>query len=284
MNPSNMHPDWLDPEDLAIVVGARSLLFVPGDRSDRFEKAAASGADGIVLDLEDAVAADHRPAARESVVAWLSNGGRGTVRINPVGEMDHDLDVAALEGAPGLIAALVAKAEDPDALTSVSRRLGVPVVGLLETAAGVARAREIAAAAGVARLGFGHLDLAADLGCATSHIAMHFFRSEVVLASRAAGLPGPMDGVTTALEDPDALRGDLEHARELGLTGKLLIHPKQVEGTHDAYRPTQDEIDWAERVLAAVAEGGTGAVRLDGDMIDPPVVALAHDILRRRDR
>lgn len=279
------------------LTSARSFLFVPGDRPDRFDKAVAADPDVVVLDLEDAVAAQHRAAARESVVSWLRGGGRAAVRINGVGCSDHEKDVAALasvatkhaaDGAGdatdvGLVAVLVAKAEDPALLTGLAERLSVPVVALLETAVGVLRAAEIAAADGVARLAIGHLDLAADLGADTSRVAMLHARSHLVLASRAAGLPGPLDGVTTALDDPDLLEDDLRHARELGMTGKLLIHPRQVEITHAAFRSTPDEVAWAQQVRAAVAEHGTGAVRLDGDMVDAPVLARADEILRRKD-
>lgn len=287
---------------LTRVQQARSFLFVPGDRPERFDKAVASGADVVIVDLEDAVAPEQRPAAREALAAWLSGGGRAAVRVNASGTEDHEADLVALaavtgqagqsEGAgqagqgegAGLLAVVVAKAEDPAALTAAHHRLGVPVVALVESAVGVQRAAELAAADGVARLAFGHLDHAVDLGAEPSRVAMLLSRSTLVLASRAAGLPGPVDGVTTALDDPELLADDLRHARELGLTGKLLIHPRQVERTHAAYRPSEDEVAWARKVLAAVEEHGTGAVRVDGDMVDPPVVARAHDILRRKDR
>lgn len=275
---------------LARVQQARSFLFVPGDRPDRFDKAAGAGADLVIVDLEDAVAEERRPAAREQVAGWLAGGGAAAVRVSAVGTPDHAADVEALASvvAPGdeggLLGVVVAKAEDPVALSGLALRLRVPLLALVETARGVARAADIAGAEGVARLAFGHLDLAADLGAEPTREAMLHSRSALVLASRAAGLPGPVDGVTTALDDAGRLAEDLAHARGLGMTGKLLIHPRQVDPTHAAYRPTEDQLAWAERVLAAVAEGGTGAVRVDGDMVDPPVVARAEDILRRKDR
>lgn len=277
---------------LTRVQQARSFLFVPGDRPDRFDKAVGASADLVILDLEDAVAPERRPEAREHVAAWLAAGGAAAVRISAAGTPDHAADVEALsplvaagtDQDTGLLAVVVAKAEDPAALSALALRLRAPLLALVETARGVARAADITGAEGVARLAFGHLDLAADLGAEPTRKAMLHSRSVLVLASRAAGLPGPVDGVTTALDDTDLLTEDLGHARELGLTGKLLIHPRQVQATHAAYRPNEDEVAWAERVLTAVAEGGTGAVRVDGDMVDPPVVARAQDILRRKDR
>lgn len=265
---------------------ARSFLFVPGDREDRFDKAASSGADVVIVDLEDAVAPDRRSHARERARAWLASGGQAAVRVNAVGTTDHGLDVAALTGAShGLLAVVIAKAEDPVEATDLSERLGVPVVPLLETATGVIRAADMAAASGVTRLAFGHLDYAVDLGASPTHQAMLLARSTLVQASRAAGRPGPVDGVTVALDDPRALAEDLAHAIELGLTGKLLIHPRQVEPTHAAYRPSDEETAWAERVVAAVrsSTAGHAVLQVDGAMVDRPVLARAENILRRRE-
>ena len=155
----------------------------------------------------------------------------------------------------------------------------MPVIALVESALGIVRAHELASAAGVSRLAFGHLDYAVDLGSGNGREAVLLARSTLVIASRAAGLPGPIDGVTTALDDAAVLTDDLAYARDLGLTGKLLIHPKQVEPTHAAHRPSDEEVAWAQRVIEAAAAGG--AVRVDGDMVDAPVVARAHDILTR---
>lgn len=263
---------------------ARSFLFVPGDRPDRFDKAAAAGADVVIVDLEDAVGAEQKATAREAVVAWLAGGGRAAVRVNAADSPEHEADVAALSGAGGVVAVVLPKADDPALANAVAAQTGVPVVALVESAAGIVRAVELARAEGVARLAFGHLDYAVDLGCDNGRTAMLHARSTLVLASRAAGLPGPVDGVTVALDDPSVLVYDLEHAGELGLTGKLLIHPRQVEGTHAAYRTSDDEVAWAEKVLAAVRDTDVGAVRVDGDMVDAPVIARAEDILRRKDR
>ncbi|MDC5698753.1 CoA ester lyase [Intrasporangium calvum] len=281
--------------DVAVrhVQEARSLLFVPGDRPDRFDKAGAAGADLVIIDLEDAVAPGRRPGAREAATEWLASGGTAAVRVNAVGTADHDLDVAALTklvaGHPdqhALLAVVVAKAEGSADLSGLAHRVGAPVVPLLETARGVQRAAELAEAQGVARLAFGHLDYALDLGAAPTRQAMLHARSMLVQASRAAGLPGPVDGVTAELDDFDRLVDDVAHGVELGFTGKLLIHPRQVEPTHAAYRPTSEEVAWAERVIAAVeaATGGRGALRVDGAMVDRPVIVRAETTLRRRDQ
>ena len=209
------------------------------------------------------------------------------MRVNALGDVEHEADVTALARLPdgaGLLAVVLPKADDPAAASALAARTGAPVVALVESAAGVVAALELARAEGVVRLAFGHLDHAVDLGAEASRVAMLLSRSTLVLASRAAGLPGPVDGVTTALDDPDLLADDLRHARELGLTGKLLIHPRQVEATHTAYRPSKQEVAWAQKVTTAVRDSSGGAQRVDGDMVDAPVLARAEDILRRKDR
>ena len=262
-----------------LVRSARSFLFVPGDRPDRFDKAAVCGADMVVLDLEDAVATERKTLAREAVGAWLTGGGRAAVRINAVDTEWFSADVAALRGLPGLFAVVVPKAESPGQVTSVWEQTGVPIVALVESAAGVLAAADLARSAGVIRLAFGHLDYAVDLDIEPTSPAMAHARSTLVVASRAHGLPGPVDGVTTALEDGDDLRTDLAYGRALGMTAKLLIHPKQVDHTHAAFAPTREQIEWAERV--AHASGAGSATRLDGHMIDAPVLARALSILER---
>lgn len=285
MTPAHL-PQTGAPESVVQrVQSARSFLFVPGDRPERFDKAVASGADVVIIDLEDAVAPEGKSTAREAAVTWLAAGGRAAVRVNAADSPEHAADVQALTGISsaatdsGLLAVVLPKADDPALSSAVADQTGVPVIALVESALGIVRADELASATGVSRLAFGHLDYAVDLGSGNGREAVLLARSTLVLASRAAGLPGPVDGVTTALDDMDVLADDLRYARDLGLTGKLLIHPKQVAPTHSAHQPSEDEVAWAERVVEAAAAGG--AVRVDGDMVDAPVVARAHGILTR---
>jgi len=262
-----------------LVRAARSFLFVPGDRPDRFEKAVAARADLVIIDLEDAVAPAHRADARDATARWLAGGGRACVRVNGATSRDHQGDIDAVIDLPGLVAVMLAKTDDPARVASVAQQAHVPVIPLIESAAGLARTAAIAATAGVGRLAFGHLDFALDIGAAPTRMAMLHARSTLVVASRAVGHPGPIDGVTTALDDPKALAEDLRHAKELGMTGKLLVHPGQVQGTHLAFLPTDDEVRWAKEVLHATSTTGE-AVRIDGQMIDAPVMARAAAILR----
>jgi citrate lyase subunit beta/citryl-CoA lyase len=255
-----------------VIAAARSLLFVPGDRPDRFAKAAAAGADVVVLDLEDAVAPDAKVRARAHVVAWLAAGNPGVVRINAAGTRWHDDDVAAVRELASAV--MVPKASRPDDLA------GLPsVLPLIETAAGVAFAHVLCGVSTVVRPVFGSVDLAAELGVdPASHTALLHARSTLVVAAAAAGCAPPVDGVTTALTDEDAVRRDTEHAAALGFTGKLCVHPKQVEPVHAALRPSAAELTWARTVLAASTRG---AVAVDGQLVDRPVVLRARRLLDR---
>jgi citrate lyase subunit beta/citryl-CoA lyase len=269
------------PRPLGPAATARTLLFVPGAAPHRFDKAAASAADLVIIDLEDGVSEDHKVSARKAAEAWLRGDGRAAVRVNAVASTHHDEDVSAVAGLPGLLAVVVPMADAPEALAGLHERLGpdVEIVPLVETAAGLLRAVELASAPGVARLAFGHLDFAVDIDADTGPEAMLMARSTLVVASRAAGLPGPVDGVTAVLDDPAAARDDAVRARRLGLTGKLCIHPGQVEAVNAAMSPNDEELAWARRVLDSRAEG---AVRVDGQMVDAPVIVKAETILSRR--
>lgn len=260
-----------------VAAAARTLLFVPGDRPERFEKAAASGADAVVLDLEDAVAPAAKEAALANVLAWLRDGHDGIVRINGLGTPTHAAEISALAGTGAVV--MMPKADSAAAIADVVARLaGEPIVALVETAQGVRDVDQIAAALGVLRLALGTVDLAAELGVAhTSYAALAYSRGRLVVASAAAGLPGPIDGVTATIKDPELLRSDVTAAAEMGLTGKLCIHPSQVGAVNAAYAPTADEVAWAHRVVSAMADGGVAVV--DGAMVDAPVLIRARRIL-----
>jgi citrate lyase subunit beta/citryl-CoA lyase len=260
---------------------ARSWLFVPGDRSDRFAKAADSGADVVICDLEDAVAADAKAAARSEVASWLSREGAACVRVNAHGTPFHDADVDALAGAPGLLAVMVPKAEDPDALRRLGDALGpeTVLVPLIETAVGVHRVHELSSVAGVLRLAFGSIDLALDLSAEDEPLPLLFARSALVLASRVASLPAPVDGVTPELDDLPIVQAAAQAAAGLGFGGKLCIHPRQVSAVHAGLSPTEEQVRHARRVLTAAADGGAG--RVDGQMVDLPLVVRARRLLER---
>jgi citrate lyase subunit beta / citryl-CoA lyase len=258
-------------------------LFAPADRPDRYAKALASGADAVIFDLEDAVALNAKDRARslltEARDALAAARCLALMRINAEETAFHAADLAAARGLP-LAGVVVPKVESADTVRRVAEGTGLAVLALIESARGVGSARDIAAAG--ARLVFGSIDYVADLGCAHSREALLFTRCELVLASRLAGAPPPIDGVTTAVNDPDQVRDDAAYAASLGFGGKLLIHPAQIEPAANGLRPTDEDVRWANRVLAAGKDGG--ATSLDGMMIDAPVLLRAEQILRRAQR
>jgi citrate lyase subunit beta/citryl-CoA lyase len=252
-----------------------SLLFVPGHRPDRFAKAADAGAGAIILDLEDAVAPQDKDTAREHVVAWLAAGGGGVVRINAPGTPWYTEDLKAVTGHP----VMLPKAETAAQVAEVAAA-AAGVLPLIETAAGILNATQILAAPHVIRAAFGSIDLSAGLGVHPEDpMALMFARAQLVLASAAAGVAGPVDGVTTDVKDSTRLAEDTAHGAALGFTAKMCIHPNQLSVVHQIFRPTDDEIAWARRVVEAFS--GAGAGTLDGKMIDKPVVDRAQRILDR---
>jgi citrate lyase subunit beta/citryl-CoA lyase len=259
------------------LAAARTLLFVPGHRPDHFATAAASGADVIILDLEDAVAPQRKEQARENVARYLDDAGPAVVRINAAGVPWHEADLAML-GARAC-AVMLPKAEDPDPIEQLTARLrpDTPIIPLLETANGVLRAAALCACPGVGRAAFGSLDLASQLGVdPTDRDALEHAQSTIVLASASGGLPGSIDGVTTTVTDDQAIRADAEHGRRLGFTAKMCIHPNQLAAVRAVFTPSAEQQNWARAVLAA-ADGS--ATVLDGHMIDKPVVARARRLL-----
>jgi citrate lyase subunit beta / citryl-CoA lyase len=258
---------------------ARSLLFVPGDRPDRFEKAAASGADAVICDLEDAVPAEHKAAARANVAEWLGRTGTACVRLNAMDSPYFDAECAALAKLPGLRGVLVPKATGPAGYAALSAALGsgVRIVALIESALGLHRAYAIAASPGVARLAFGSIDFALDVGATEDDLSLLYARSALVVASRAANLVAPIDGVTTALDDVELVGAEAAKARRLGFGGKLCVHPRQVSAVNQAFTPTDEELRWARQVVESTTDDG--ANRVDGLMVDKPVADRARQIL-----
>ncbi|SFP38477.1 citrate lyase subunit beta / citryl-CoA lyase [Amycolatopsis arida] len=273
---------------------ARSLLVVPGDRPERFAKAAASGADVVLCDLEDAVAPANRDAARAVVADWVARHP-AAVRINAA-PPERDADLAALAGANGLLAVVLPKAEDPAELRAVAARLPptVSLHAMVETARGI-RDVDALAEAGPRRLVFGTVDFGLDAGILPADAEereLLYARSRLVIASRAAGLAPPVDGVSERasellntvaldLDDSAAAGAAARRARHLGFGGKLCPHPRQVGPVNAAFRPTERELRWARRVLdaAAGAGAGGGGVRVDGELIDRPRLTLARRLL-----
>jgi citrate lyase subunit beta/citryl-CoA lyase len=261
-------------------------LFLPADRLDRFDKAVASNADAIILDLEDAVSPSARTGARDGLRRLASRIAAAPVpvllRINAVGTNDHAEDLAVARDLP-LAGIMLAKAERAEDVTTVGTACGREIVSLIETARGLAAARAIAT--GSARLAFGSLDFAVDLGCAHDRDVLAMARTELVMASRLAGIAAPLDGVTTAIDDAAEIEDDARYAARMGFGGKLLIHPAQIAPAAAGLSPDATEVAWARRILAAAIEAaaGSGALSVAGTMVDAPVLRRAERIIARHD-
>jgi len=258
----------------------RSFLFVPGNRPERFDKAYATGAHAVIVDLEDAVASADKPAARAAARAWLSAARPVWLRINGAESewFGADLDLVALPGVKGIV---LPKAEDAAPIAEIRARAGAEarIMPLVESALGLWRAEALARAPGVERLAFGSVDFQLDTGIAGDREELLFARSHLVIASRVAGSLAPVDGVTVAIDDEALLRDDVDRARRLGFGGKLCIHPKQVAGVNAGFRPPEADLAWARRVLAAAEAASGNAVRMDGKLIDRPIIDRARALL-----
>jgi citrate lyase subunit beta/citryl-CoA lyase len=260
----------------------RSYLFVPADRPERYAKALASGADAVIVDLEDAVAPSAKDRARALLADWLAHDAAAPVivRINAADTPWFDDDLA-LVGAANVAAVMLPKAEGREDLARIPHPCLLP---LIETAAGVDALRELARAPKVERLVFGSIDLQADLGISGDDQELLLFRSQLVLLSRLANLAPPVDGVCTAIDDAPALEAQTQRARRLGFGAKLCIHPRQVDAVNRGFTPGAEEVAWSRRVLdAAVASGGT-AVAVDGKMVDKPVILRARALMQQAGR
>jgi citrate lyase subunit beta/citryl-CoA lyase len=274
MSESGM-PSWCD---------GVCFLFAPADRPERFAKAAVAGADGMIIDLEASVHPQRKDTARDHAQRWLAARGNvvSLVRINGVTTPWFARDAAMLRAArvDGVLLPMVDDAAD---VARARTALGdaIPLLPMIETAAGVDDARAIARSAGVVRLAFGNMDYQTQIGT-TSDAAMIYPSSRIVVASRAAGLPPPLAGVTAAFRDLGRLDADVRFERSLGFGGKLCIHPDQIAPILDAFLPDAALVAWAERVLAASAD--SFAAEVDGQLVDRPVVERAQRVLARARR
>jgi citrate lyase subunit beta / citryl-CoA lyase len=264
---------------------AVTALFVPGDRPDRFARAAAAGPDLVIIDLEDAVPRAAKADALAATLAALAPDGelRALVRIDVPGSGTFDTEVAELQdlaGRPGhgLLGLVLPKADDPAVLRALAVGPARPaLIPLVESARGVVRAAALAEAEGVSRLAFGALDFALDVDVAPAGPTADHARAQLVLASRAAGRAAPLDSPSTEISDLAAVGAAARSARALGFGGKLCIHPSQLVAVRTAFAPTADEVAWARSVVGA----GEAAVQVAGQMVDRPLLERARRILAR---
>ncbi len=276
----------------------RSMLFAPANHPRRVEKAFSLPADAVILDLEDAVAASEKPAARGHALAArsLSRRSRFFVRVNALSTQWGHADMVAMV-QPGLDGIVVPKVESAQELATAEWLLAalerdagmaegsLELLPIIETAAGMLALEAIARTAKRARrIAFGAGDFTLDTGITWTRGEEELLphRSHCVLASRAAGLEPPVDTVWTDLKDMEGFRASVATGRRLGFAGKLCIHPDQLEEANRAFGPAPEQVERARRVVAAFEEAearGVASITLDGAFIDYPIVHAARRVL-----
>ena len=275
----------------------RSMLFVPGDRPERFEKALSSGADAVIQDLEDSVAPQDKERARLAVAQSITPNDPGRarrfVRINGL-DTSHSWDDIQAVVRPGLEAIVLPKTQSAHDVHIISYLLGqlelrrgmssgsIAIVPLVETAIGTQQLTAISAASPrVKHLTFGAVDLSLELSLDMNNEAQNLsqLRWQIVTASRASGLEAPIDTVFTDLANDSELAASVSRARAAGFQGKLCLHPRQVPIVNDAFLPSASEIEKARRIEALMHQTGAGVATIDGKMIDRPVVDWARRTL-----
>ncbi|MFV0494281.1 HpcH/HpaI aldolase/citrate lyase family protein [Mycobacterium sp.] len=256
-------------------------LFCPADRPERFAKAAAA-ADVVILDLEDGVAGADKPAARTALRDTVLDPASTVVRINAAGTADHARDLEALAETP-YTTVMLPKSESAGQVSALAPRA---VIALVESARGAMFATQIAAAEGVVAMMWGAEDLTVSLGGSSSRRpdgryrdAARHVRSTVLLAASAFGRLA-LDAVHLDIRDIDGLRDEAIDAAAIGFDATVCIHPSQVPVVRNAYRPAEEKLDWARRVLTA-ANTERGVFAFEGQMVDSPVLRHAENLLRR---
>lgn len=263
----------------------KTMLFVPASRPERIAKALASGAGAIIVDLEDAVHVSAKESARHSLEDFLNQyeGAGIYVRINARGSAFFDEDLALCSRQDKVIGIMLPRAESAEDIRVVASA-GKPVLPLIETAKGLVAIHAIAASPAVSRMSYGALDLSDDLGIegntAGAETILDHCRYQILVSSRAAGLLPPIDTVFPVFDDYQAVLARARRARNMGFCGMLCIHPKQVSPVQSGFAPDAEQVQWAQKIIAA-AESGEGAFKVDGQMVDAPVIAMAKTILER---
>lgn len=256
---------------------ARSWLLVPASRKEAFWQAFRSPADQVVLDLEDGVGQEHKSSARSDVIEWLGEGGSAWVRVNDRSTPYWADDIDQLAEAPGLVGVMLAKAESADDVEESFTRLGGrhQVLPLIESARGIEEAASVARARGTFRLAFGSGDYRHDTGTEDDELAMAYPRSRLVVASRCARIPGPIDGPSNGFLGPE-LDQRIQSAVALGVRGKLCLDPAQLDSINRGLTPAPHAVEQARATLEDFHARG----RVIRDGSDAPRIRRAEEINR----
>ena len=263
----------------------KTWLFVPATRIDRVAKAFASGADAVIVDLEDAVADVDKIQARISIKNYYDSEDYQPIwiRINQAVSTDFEEDLKACQQMPNLAGLILPKAEQAADIEKVHKATGLPIIALIETALGLYQIHRLAKASGLLAFSYGFLDLCNDLqvqvGTAAADIIANQIRYQLLLTSKVHNLLAPIDTVYTDFNDEKGLSQRVQLWSQIGMSGMLCIHPKQVAVVQQSLQPTDADIDFAKRVLEEYEQSGQAVFKIDGNMVDAPVIERCRQLL-----
>ena len=263
----------------------KTWLFVPATRIDRVKKAFASGTDAVIVDLEDAVAGANKVQARKDLQVYYNSQAYQPiwVRINKAGSEEFFKDVVLCQQMPNLAGVLLAKAEQASDIENAHNMTELPVIALIETALGLYQIDSMAKSAGLLAFSYGFLDLCNDLqvhvGTAAADVIANQIRYQLLLTSKAHQLLAPIDTVYTDFNDGKGLGQRVQLWSQMGMSGMLFIHPKQVATVKQSLQPTDADIDFARRVIEEYERSGQAIFKIDGKMVDAPVIERCRQLL-----
>lgn len=263
----------------------KTWLFVPATRIDRVKKAFASGTDAVIIDLEDAVAEANKVQARKDLQVYYNSQDYQPiwVRINKAGSEEFFKDVVLCQKMPNLAGVLLAKAEQASDIENAHNMTGLPVIALIETALGLYQIDSMAKSAGLLAFSYGFLDLCNDLqvhvGTAAADVIANQIRYQLLLTSKVHQLLAPIDTVYTDFNDGKGLGQRVQLWSQMGMSGMLCIHPKQVATVKQSLQPTDADIEFARRVIEEYEQSGQAIFKIDGEMVDAPVIERCRQLL-----
>lgn len=263
----------------------KTWLFVPATRIDRVSKAFASGADAVIVDLEDAVALDDKVQARKALQEYYDSADYQPVwiRINQASSAEFAKDIKACEQMPNLAGVILPKAEQPKDIEYIHHLTGLSVIALIENAIGLHQVDAMAKASGLIAFSYGFLDLCNDLGAQVgmpaADIVANQIRYQLILTSKINQLSPPIDTVYPDFDDAKGLSARVQLWSQMGMSGMLCIHPKQVAVVQNALQPTDAEVEFARRVVAEYERSGQAVFKVDGEMVDAPVIQRCLQLL-----
>ena len=263
----------------------KTWLFVPATRIDRVAKAFASGADAVIVDLEDAVADVDKIQARISIKNYYDSEDYQPIwiRINQAVSTDFEEDLKACQQMPNLAGLILPKAEQAADIEKVHKATGLPIIALIETALGLYQIDRLAKASGLLAFSYGFLDLCNDLqvqvGTASADIIANQIRYQLILTSKVHQLLAPIDSVYADFNDSKGLHKRVQLWSQMGMSGMLCIHPKQVDIVKQALQPTDSELEFAQRVIEEYERSGQAVFKIEGNMVDAPVIERSYQLL-----